>query len=31
MRIDNDMHALTIANIIIIIIGVIIPFHREAG
>jgi hypothetical protein len=26
-----DMHAIDIANIIIIIIGIIIPFHRGAG
>jgi hypothetical protein len=31
MRIDNDMHTVSIANIIIIIIGIIIPFHRGAG
>jgi len=30
-RIDNDMHVVSIANIVIIIIGIIIPFHREAG
>ena len=31
LRINNDMHRASIANIIIIIIGIIIPFHRRAG
>jgi len=31
VRIDNCMDAFSIANIVIIIIGIIVPFHRRAG
>ena len=31
VRNDNYMDAFNIANIVIIIIGIIIPFHRGAG